>query len=103
MLKMNRMSTERLNYLLKATQLDMAESNSKPTQLAFELNIKKIAFHVRMTHKNTEIIKMEEIMLLCGHVFTYVISNEFAVFEFGFSEQELANYGLWAKCGPLFL
>lgn len=40
LLKMNRICTERLNYLPQDTQLDMVENNSKPSQPAFELNIK---------------------------------------------------------------
>lgn len=52
---MSRISTERLSYLPKATQIDMAETNFKLRQATFELNVKTLYFPVRIKHKNIEI------------------------------------------------
>lgn len=50
---MSRINTEGLSYLPKATQLDMAETNSKPREVVFESNIRNNVF---MSELNIKIL-----------------------------------------------
>ena len=98
-LKVSRISTGRSCALSKATQHHMAETKSKPSQQALEINF-KICFYVRSRHKLTERVKTRIAMLLCWPVFTHVVSSEVVMFRSGLREQRTANYGPWVKSGP---
>ena len=71
---MSGVSTERLSHLSKATQPNMAETNSKLRQPVWGLSPKMSGLYERITHKNIEIIKMRTVMLWCWHSFTHVAS-----------------------------